>query len=448
MWIPGWRSHKINTSFVRGPDVFKQTVLYNFGINVDYYAVVNFSAVVNAVNTLDGIDVVATCPLFHIFPKDPYYFSDPANPNIVTRPYVDTFTGEDWVVGQPVPTTTINIPVPGVYTLYGMQALAFSRARYGVPGGDIDRGRREQMVIRAILSKARQIGSFTKIPELYGQLQENVQTDLSLTDILALAGFAANLENDDLIIRSRFIDQGGLTGSLLPVVGSVLIPNRQTMLPYLQQTLNVALNQKPTDGVQVELVNGYGNEGFGAAAAYRLRELGFNVVSITQSEQPLAKTQVVDFTTTSKGSALPLLQRTFNIKASQIITQPVTGAAPDAPKYRILAGRDFQTCYYNTPSTAVAAPAQPAVVATPTPVLTGMVVDGATPGPNAPTPDPALITPAAADVATPVPAAVEITPTLAAPVEITPTTTVEVPVETPAAPPDQPPPGDEATPEG
>ena len=459
VWIPGWRSHKINTSFARSPDVFKQTVLYNFGINVDYYAVVNFSAVVNAVNTLDGIDVVATCPLFHIFPKDPYFFSDPANPNIVTRPYVDTFTGEEWVVGQPVPTTTINIPVPGVYTLYGMQALAFSRARYGVPGGDIDRGRREQMVIRAILSKARQIGSFTKIPELYGQFQENVQTDLSLTDILALAGFAANLENDDLIIRSRYIDQGGLSGSLLPVVGSVLIPNRQTMLPYLQQTLNVALNQKPTDGVPVELVNGYGNEGFGAAAAYRLRELGFNVVSITQSEERLAKTQVVDFTTTQKGSAIPLLKRTFNIKDSQIITEPVAGAAPDAPKYRILAGRDFQTCYYNSPSTAQQS--QPAAVAQPTaaPVLTdtGVLTDTVpAPDPNAPTPDPALITPVAPEATPPAPA--EITPEVTAapveqpPVEQTPPVPVETTPDPNAPPPEQPPadgpPDGAATPEG
>ena len=459
VWIPGFRSHKINTAFARSPDIFKQTVLYNFGINVDYYAVVNFSAVVNAVNTLDGIDVVATCPLFHIFPKDPYYFADPANPNYVTRPYVDTFTGEEWQVGQPVPTTTINIPVPGVYKLYGLQALAFSRARYGVPGGDIDRGRREQMVIRAILSKARQIGSFTKIPELYAQFQENVETDLSLTDILALAGFASNLENDDLIIRSRYIDQGGLTGSLLPVVGSVLIPNRQTMLPYLQQTLNVALNQKPTDGVPIELVNGYGNEGFGDAAAYRLRELGFNVVSITQSEAPLSKTQVVDFTTTQKGSAMPLLQRTFNIKDSQVITEPHTGAAPDAPKYKILAGRDFQTCYYNSPSTAPRASAPVVAQPTATPVMTDAVtgevitptVEGAapaaTPDPNVPTPDPAQVTPPAPVEATIDPNAPTAEPTLdpnAPPAQ--PTVDPNAPPAEPTVDPNAPP--VEATPEG
>ncbi len=47
VYIPGWRSHKVNTAFAHGgPDLFKQTIRYNFGINVDYYAMVNFSAVV------------------------------------------------------------------------------------------------------------------------------------------------------------------------------------------------------------------------------------------------------------------------------------------------------------------------------------------------------------------------------------------------------------------
>ena len=33
------------------PMLFKQTIKYNFGINVDYYAMVNFSGVVGAVGS-------------------------------------------------------------------------------------------------------------------------------------------------------------------------------------------------------------------------------------------------------------------------------------------------------------------------------------------------------------------------------------------------------------
>ena len=140
VYIPGRHMHKVNTAYNKGADMFRKTILHNFGIRIDYYALVDFSGVVKTVDALGGIEVVATCPLYHVFPKDPYYFADETSPMTVTAPYTDSFTGEPWVVGERVPTQTIEIPRPGVYELNGMETLAFARARYGVPGGDIDRG--------------------------------------------------------------------------------------------------------------------------------------------------------------------------------------------------------------------------------------------------------------------------------------------------------------------
>lgn len=357
VYIPGWRSHKVNTAFARGgPDLFKQTIKYNFGINVDYYAMVNFSAVVRAVNTLGGVQIVATCPLFHQFPKDPYYMADPASPMTVTAPYTDTFTGEVWEPGTAVPLQTINIPRPGIYTLDGLEALAYVRARYGVPGGDIDRGRREQRLIRAMFNKLRQLDMITKVPELYAQFEQQVKTDLTLENMLYLATLAPRFE--DAIIRSRFIDGGGLRGATLPQVGSVLIPDRETMQPYIQQVLRVALNQRPNEGIPIEVWNATGDPNFGIVAADRLGDLGFRIAEIRNVEERVAKTQIIDFTTTKKGSALPLLQRTFNIKDDAISEQPTA----DGPRYRIIVGPDFNPCYYQTN-----APAAPPPTPQPTP---------------------------------------------------------------------------------
>ncbi len=355
VYIPGWRSHKVNTAFARGgPDLFKQTIKYNFGINVDYYAMVNFSAVVQAVNTLGGVQIVATCPLFHQFPKDPYYMADPASPMTVTAPYTDTFTGEVWEPGTAVPLQTINIPRPGIYTLDGLEALAYVRARYGVPGGDIDRGRREQRLIRAMFNKLKQLDMITKVPELYAQFQQQVKTDLTLENMLYLATLAPRFE--DAIIRSRFIDGGGLRGATLPNVGSTLIPDRETMQPYIQQILRVALNQRPNEGIPIEVWNATSDPNFGIVAADRLGDLGFRIVEVRNVDERVNKTQIIDFTTTKKGSALPLLQRTFNIKDDAISEQPT----PDGPRYRIIVGPDFNPCYYQTNAPAVpSAPAQP-----------------------------------------------------------------------------------------
>jgi LCP family protein required for cell wall assembly len=347
VFVPGAGMRKVNTAFrfggeKFGAEVFRQTLLYNFGINVDYYAMVNFRGVVNAVNALDGIDVVATCPLFQTFPKDPYYLATEGSTLTVTVPYTDTFTGEVWQPGTLVPTTTINISHAGRFHLNGQQALAFARARYGVPGGDVDRGRRTQQIIRATLSKLRHIGSITKIPELYSQFKENFKTDLTLDQIVNLARQSDRL--DSVTFRSRYFDGVGMTAATLPVAGAVLIPNRDNIHSYVQQALSVPDNIRANEGVPVEFWNGTSYDGFDAAASDRLRELGFVVVQ-SRAVDLVTTTQVIDFSTTKKGSATPLLQRSFNLKPSQILSQP--GEQPNGARYRIVAGKDFDPCYFS-----------------------------------------------------------------------------------------------------
>jgi anionic cell wall polymer biosynthesis LytR-Cps2A-Psr (LCP) family protein len=342
VYIPGKRSAKVNTAFaLGGPELFKQTIKYNFGINIDYYAMVNFTGVVDAVETLGGVDIVATCPLYQEFPKDPYYMADEKTPLTVTQVYTDYFTKDVWTPGMAVPTTTIDIKHPGVYSLDGMRALAYVRARYGIPGGDVDRGRREQRFLRALLSKARQLKAITRIPQLVAQFADDLQTDLKLENILYFAGMADRFS--DAVIRSRYIDPTGLTAITFPEIGSVLIPDRVKLHDYIQQSLFVALNQRPNDGIPIEVWNGTSDRDFGIVAADRLAELGFVITDVRPAEQLVARTSIIDFSTTRKGSALPLLQRTFRIADDQILAQP----AKDGPRYRIIVGPDFDPCYYD-----------------------------------------------------------------------------------------------------
>jgi hypothetical protein len=129
---------------------------------------------------------------------------------------------------------------------------------------------------------------------------------------------------------------------MLPEVGSVLMFDHDQMRDYVQQALLVALNQRANDGIPIEVWNGTSAPDFGIVAADRLSELGFVISSVQQADQQYAKTAIIDFTTTKKGSALPLLQRTFNIKDEQITSQPTQ----DGPRYRIIIGPDFNPCYY------------------------------------------------------------------------------------------------------
>ncbi len=333
-FIPGVGVQKVNTAFgIGGADLFKKTIRYNFGIEISNYALVNFTSVVHAVDTFGGIDVIATCPLQHAFPRDPYYLGDV---NIVRAAWTDTFTGEVWPVGSKVPRTEINIPKPGVYSLDGLQSLAFVRARYGVPGGDVDRGRREQRVVRALLAKAKQVGSLSRLTELYGKLKGDVETDMTLETILRFASMIDRL--GDTVIRSRYLvgyDANGAALEGAPEPGL----NRQQ---YVQKALTVALNQRANEGVPIAILNGTNDSGFIAAAADRLKEVGFVVTSVKPADQPYAKSVVFDHTSTKKGSALPVLQRTFDIKADNIVDKPdATG-----PRFTVVVGADFNTCYF------------------------------------------------------------------------------------------------------
>lgn len=374
-YIPGFGVSKVNTAFARGgPETFRQTILYNFGIQIDYFAMLNFEGVVYAVDTLGGVDVVATCPIQHVFPRDPYYMGGP----YVAQDYVDTFTGEVWKRGTKVPTLEINIPKAGVYTLNGLQALAYVRARYGIPGGDVDRGRREQRLVRALFAKARQINILPRIPALFEQYQKHIQTDMPLETILYFASISHRFSN--AIIRSRFLDWGGANGAVGPD-GPVALPSPTDRYRYLQQTLSIALNQRPNDGIPIEVWNGTNDPGFGAAAADRLAEIGFRIVELRAADRLYDKTVIYDRTTSSKGSAVPLLLRTFNLKQSSVVADP----SPNGPRYRIIVGPDFNTCYYARSATAAgnqqigsdnpaaaSAPAEPIIVpeAPPTPTET------------------------------------------------------------------------------
>ncbi|MCS7087807.1 MAG: LCP family protein [Thermoflexales bacterium] len=343
VYIPQRGLAKVNTAFARGWNTFRQTMRHNFGVNVDYYVAVNFFGFVRAVNAVGGVEVVATCPLYQVFPADPYYMPPNANqPYTVTAPYTNTFTGEVWEVGQAVPTLTISLSQPGVYRLDGLQALAFVRARQGVPGGDLDRTRRAQQLLRALYRKvtADPVALLTRLPNLIVQLGANVKTNLSAEQMLALAQPASKL--DEAAIRSAYLDEVGLTSRNLPQIGAVLeVANREAVPRFMERAFSVSANQQALL-IPVEVWNGTRRAEFGVVAAARLRELGFHVTSVQEAGQVYSRTVIYDFTASSKGGVLPQLQRALGVRQENIVREP----RPNGPRYRIIAGEDFEPCYW------------------------------------------------------------------------------------------------------
>ena len=323
VYIPGYQFSRINVADERGAfsrfpgggaGLLKQTIEYNLGIHVDYYARVDFAGFMKIVDTLGGVDVIANCPLEDIFPDDP-------------------------ITENKAVTGTISITQPGVVHLDGKHALWYARSRENT--SDWDRSLRQQRVLRAMYSKTTQLGLVTRLPELWNDISATVVTDLKLNDIIWLATIGARLDSSR--IKGRTLDGSIVYSWTTPDThASVvsLIPGK--LGPALQDIFSPPTNVAAQAQARVEVWNGSPYSDWGILAADQLGWEGFLVTNIASADRrDYAQTKVVDFSTTSKGSRRAVLANTFHVNAANIIAQP---DANSQAQYRIIVGADYQPC--------------------------------------------------------------------------------------------------------
>jgi LCP family protein required for cell wall assembly len=326
VWIPGYGYGKINTANGRGanypgggPALVGATIEYNLGIPIHYYALVRFEGFVRIVDALGGIDVPVECELHDTFP-------DPANPE-----------------------QGIDIDLnAGMQHLDGQYALWYVRSRKGISTRDVygttttsdfDRNRRQQQVLRALYHQVLDLNILSRVPELWEATQQSVQTNLGLDDLLWLGMVGSQLDLSNL--KSRFIAPPYVTGMTDPDAGSVQVPVPGALEPLIVEALAPpAVGRADQPAFRVEVWDGTGRPGMAEVAVARLAWEGFAVVDF-QTVGPIARTQIVDLTTTDKGSPLWLLTRLYARGVGDVVSQPIEGAAAD---FRILLGADYNSC--------------------------------------------------------------------------------------------------------
>ncbi len=353
VFIPGLnRFDRINTVDIyaaqaklgRPIELLAETIRYNLGIPIHYYARINFSGVRELIDQVGSVDVLAHCPLYDVFPDLP-----PDQNDIIT----------DTVQLSTVPTGTIDIPSPGLYTLDGKHALWFARSRYTT--NDFDRSRRQQEVIRSLWNKIKAQGLVGQLPSLWGEVTKIVDTNLNINDVVYLAAFGLQL--DDSRIKRRSIDQSALANFTTANGAQVLliVPDRVQLV--IDEAFTPPLSNVASQAAaQVEVVNGSGRPNWELLATDRLTSQGFIVPDYSASE-PVTQTQIINYQTTTKGSRLNQLLRLFNLKSDRVINQP-TEDSPIA--FKLIVGPDFDSC--KSPTALIAFP-QP----TPTPTPEGGV---------------------------------------------------------------------------
>ncbi|WP_405004789.1 LCP family protein [Kitasatospora purpeofusca] len=164
--VPGHGEAKLNAAYSwGGPALMTETVQNLTGIRIDHLAVIDWNGFRALTDAVGGVDIT------------------------VPRTIEGVGEARAWEAGT--------------HHMDGATALLYVRERYGLPGGDLDRTKRQQNFLRALMLKVMDSGTLTspsRLGGLLGTVGEVVSVDdrLSNTDLFQLAWGLRSLRADDV----------------------------------------------------------------------------------------------------------------------------------------------------------------------------------------------------------------------------------------------------------
>ncbi|MBQ7569145.1 LCP family protein [bacterium] len=174
----------------------------------------------------------------------------------------------------------------GNQLLQGEQAVGYARYRMDEEG-DRGRIRRQQQTMQALLQRLKDPIVILRIKGIIKAIKENVITDLSFLDMLELVTRYKDFDR-------KLMRTGTLVGDDAEVNGvSVIIPY-ETENRKIVAELFSNINTVSPENVQVEVLNGCGDEKLADAVAEELREKGFQVTQADADRQDYQVTRVMD----------------------------------------------------------------------------------------------------------------------------------------------------------
>ena len=325
LWVdvPDSGFQKINSAYVAGEvnefsensypaggmGQLEQVVEDNFGINIHYYALVNYNALKQAVDAVGGVD-------FNVKSEDPRGLFDP---NI------------DYTNGKAL----VNLK-NGNNKLTGQQALNLARARgdssrsYGFPQSDFNRADNQRQLLTALKTKAVSAGVLSnpaKISSLADAIGGNVTTDLELNEVRRLYDLTKDIGSDKIKsvslndadgvnLLANYSAPGGLS-ALIPAAGIQDYSDIKNFLERLNSSDPVV-----REGAKVVILNGTDTMGLAGLVRAKLINKNVNVTEVGDAIATQPTSTIIDLTakTGSKPGTKKLLTQDFS--ATSTTTNP------------------------------------------------------------------------------------------------------------------------------
>jgi len=237
VYIPtvGYKDKITHAHAYGGIDATRETVEGLLNVPIDYYFRVNFDAFIEIVDALGGVTVDVPYEINELDEND---------------------------------KRTVHL-MPGTQEVNGREALALARTRH--QDSDVERGKRQQMILEAIASKATSVTSFTKYDKVLAAVGNNMQTDMTFDEMKSLFAYLQNgmPDIDSLSLKGSDDMSSGIYYYLLQ--DDSLLETRQTLQKHLGLTIDTKLNlsedeeviEEPTTKQNTGFQSNYNSSGSG-----------------------------------------------------------------------------------------------------------------------------------------------------------------------------------------
>lgn len=183
----GGKYRRINTTtWGSSSSCAVQTIERLFGVNIDYYAKINFKGAVQLVESVGGIDVDV-----------PYTFCDQNSSRAWDEATVYVQKGRQHLNGEQALALARNRHKPNDGSYAGRSMAEFCPNDGDGLRNDYTRGKNQMKVILGIVNSATKISDPDKIVEILENVNRNFQTNITSKDLLTLYDLAKSLVISD-----------------------------------------------------------------------------------------------------------------------------------------------------------------------------------------------------------------------------------------------------------
>lgn len=279
----------------RGFAFANRSVEQAIGVPINFTVLLSYTAFEQAIDAVGGVDIIV--------PEDLIDYSMAWENN-----------------GNPV------LAEAGTQHMDSVQALMYTRSRYGSDRGDYDRAERQRAMIVALQKKVLSAGTLAnpiKVSQLIDALGNNIRSNIGAKERTCLVNIARKVDGGAIkSVELYDLVEGDTIGGQsvqIPKAGNKNFDEIHSFARNQLRDSYIARERAP-----ITVVNASGIEGLGTEQADLLRSFGYHVDDVVTSAQVATTTEIVDISTDeSPKYTLHYLQRRLAASVTNKLPQGI-----------------------------------------------------------------------------------------------------------------------------